>query len=46
MEILNLNKGDILNLSKVAPSLQNVNIGLGWDTKSDLDSIPYQADML
>lgn len=44
MEILNLNKGDILNLSKTAPNLQNVNIGLGWDTKCDLDSIAFLTD--
>ena len=28
---LNLNKGDILDLTKVAPSLHNVIIGCGWD---------------
>jgi stress response protein SCP2 len=51
MNSLNLNKGDVLNLSKglvldliKSSSLEKLDIGLGWDTKCDLDSIAFLTD--
>lgn len=44
MELLNLNKGAVLNLTKEAPELRKMMIGLGWDTRMDLDAIAYLAD--
>ena len=51
MNSLNLNKGDVLNLSKgpvldliKSSSLEKIDIGLGWDTKCDLDSIAFLTD--
>lgn len=44
MELLNLNKGAVLNLTKTTPELKKMMIGLGWDTRMDLDTIAYLAD--
>ena len=44
MESLNLTKGMTLELTKKAPTLRKMMIGLGWDTKCDLDSIAYLVD--
>lgn len=50
MEPLNLNKGDILDLTKVAPSLRNVIIGCGWEINAsgsdnfDLDLSAFLLD--
>lgn len=44
MELLNLSKGAVLDLSKKAPELKQLMIGLGWDSHCDLDAIAYLAD--
>ena len=44
MDILNLQKNDILDLTKVVQTLTSVDIGLGWDTKMDLDTIAFLLD--
>lgn len=41
MSILNLQKNDILDLTKVDEGLKIVDVGLGWDTHMDLDSIAF-----
>lgn len=41
MDILNLKKNDILDLSKVSDKLNIVDVGLGWDTRMDLDAIAF-----
>lgn len=48
--ILDLSKGDILDLTKVAPSLKNVIVGAGWDVNEsghesfDLDISAFLLD--
>lgn len=44
MDILNLKKNDILDLSKVSSDLNIVDVGLGWDTRMDLDSIAFMLN--
>lgn len=49
MQSLNLNKGDLLNLTKDYSTLKNINMGLGWDASTggrgwDLDSIGVMLD--
>ena len=44
MGLLNLVKGSILDLSKEATELKKMMIGLGWDTRCDLDSIAFLTD--
>lgn len=44
MDLLNLKKGDTLNLSKETSSLKYLDICLGWDTVCDLDSIAFLTD--
>lgn len=45
MSILNLSKNDILDLSKASGgNLKSVDVGLGWDTVMDLDSIAFILD--
>lgn len=44
MDLLNLQKNDILDLNKVTQSLTSVDVGLGWDTRMDLDSIAFLLD--
>lgn len=44
MDILNLKKNDVLDLSKVSDSLNIVDVGLGWDTRMDLDAIAFLLD--
>lgn len=41
---LNLEKGFSLNLNKEFGVLKNINVGLGWDTRMDLDSIAILLD--
>ena len=41
---LNLEKGISLNLNKEFGVLKNINLGLGWDTPMDLDSIAVLLD--
>ena len=41
---LNLEKGMSLNLSKEDDSLKKLQVGLGWDTHMDLDSIAILLD--
>ena len=41
---LNLNKGDILDLTKMAPSLKNVIVGCGWDV-NDTGGDNYDLDI-
>lgn len=50
MQSLNLNKGDLLNLTKDYSTLKNINMGLGWDASTggrgwDLDSIGVMLDI-
>ena len=42
--MLNLTKGTLLDLSKKDPDLRLLQVGLGWDTKMDLDSHAYLLD--
>ena len=45
MNVLNLCKNDILDLSKASNgNLKSVDVGLGWDTIMDLDSIAFILD--
>ena len=44
MDLLNLKKNDVLDLTKVAEGLKSVDVGLGWDTTMDLDSIAFLLD--
>ena len=37
--MINLSKGSKVNLNKEDSSLQVVEVGLGWDTRTDLDTI-------
>lgn len=41
---LDLKKGMKLDLTKSVPTLKKVNMGLGWDTHMDLDSIAFLLD--
>lgn len=41
---LNLSKGISLNLTKENESLKNIKIGLGWQTRMDLDSVAVLMD--
>jgi tellurium resistance protein TerD len=48
-DLLNLKKNEMLNLTKVAPSLKNVILGAGWDVASrgpsmDLDIAAFLLD--
>lgn len=49
-DILNLNKGDILDLTKASPSLKHVIVGCGWDVNVsgqdnfDLDISAFMCD--
>ncbi|WP_195989723.1 TerD family protein [Clostridium sp. D53t1_180928_C8] len=42
--MLNLTKGALLDLSKKDPDLRLLQVGLGWDTRMDLDSHAYLLD--
>lgn len=44
MDILNLKKNDVLDLNKVSDNLNILDVGLGWDTRMDLDSIAFLLD--
>ena len=51
MNSISLKKGDVLNLSKghvidliKDSSLKKIDIGLGWDTRCDLDTIAFLTD--
>lgn len=44
MDLLNLQKNDILDLNKVVETLTSVDVGLGWDTRMDLDTIAFLLD--
>lgn len=42
---VNLQKGSKINLSKeCSDTLKKVNVGLGWDTRTDLDSFAFLID--
>ena len=41
---INLSKGGRIDLSKEAPSLQNVGIGLGWDTNESDTGVDFDLD--
>lgn len=42
--MVSLQKGSKINLKKEDSSLKILEVGLGWDTKTDLDSIAYLFD--
>ena len=42
--MINLSKGSKVNLNKEDNLLQVVEVGLGWDTRTDLDTIAYLYD--
>lgn len=44
MNLLNLQKNDVLDLNKVVETLTSVDVGLGWDTRMDLDTIAFLLD--
>ncbi|EIW15878.1 MULTISPECIES: TerD family protein [Pelosinus] len=41
---INLSKGERINLSKEAPSLKKVGVGLGWDTNSTDTGVDFDLD--
>jgi len=41
---INLSKGGRIDLSKEAPSLQNVGVGLGWDTNDSDTGVDFDLD--
>ena len=41
---INLGKGERINLSKEAPSLKKVGVGLGWDTNSTDTGLDFDLD--
>lgn len=41
---INLSKGERINLSKEAPSLKKVGVGLGWDTNSSDTGADFDLD--
>lgn len=42
--VLNLSKGDVLDLTKAAPSLKNIIVGAGWDV-NDFGKDSYDLDI-
>ena len=42
--MVSLQKGNKINLKREDSSLKVLEVGLGWDTKTDLDSIAYLFD--
>ena len=42
--VLNLSKGDVLDLTKAAPSLKNIIVGAGWDA-NDFGKDSYDLDI-
>ena len=42
--MVNLQKGSKVSLKKEDSTLKKLEVGLGWDTKTDLDSIAYLFD--
>ncbi len=42
--MVNLEKGSKVNLRKQDATLKKLEVGLGWDTRTDLDSIAYLFD--
>ena len=44
MELLNLKKGMSLDLTKRDDSLKHLHVGLGWQTKMDLDAFAFLLD--
>jgi len=41
---ISLSKGGRVNLSKEAPSLQNIGVGLGWDTNISDSGADFDLD--
>ncbi len=41
---INLSKGERINLSKEAPALKKVGVGLGWDTNSTDTGVDFDLD--
>ena len=41
---INLGKGERINLSKEAPSLKKVGVGLGWDTNASDTGVDFDLD--
>jgi tellurium resistance protein TerD len=41
---INLSKGERINLSKEAPSLKKVGVGLGWDTNNTDTGVDFDLD--
>ena len=41
---INLSKGERINLSKEAPSLKKVGVGLGWDTNATDTGVDFDLD--
>lgn len=42
--MVNLSKGQKVNLKKESPELKRAMLGLGWDTRMDLDSFAFLVD--
>lgn len=42
--MINLTKGQVISLAKKEETLKYLNVGLGWQTKMDLDAIAFLVD--
>jgi tellurium resistance protein TerD len=42
---INLAKGERVNLSEEVPSLQNIGVGLGWDTNRNDSEADFDLDV-
>lgn len=42
--MINLTKGQVIDLTKKEETLKHLNVGLGWQTRMDLDAIAFLLD--